>query len=295
MGLTRHASAVCPRTGRPPLSEPSLAVLLTNNTAGSRPSPRHISIIPTVTALCQRRRCPDGASSVWELTERRPAAPEEGRSMWRSSGNGLGRAGGGPLEVGEVNDAAAGGGVLQGVGPILRGAVLQEVADGGSGIAALPDGPHDEGLTAPAVSSSKHALHVGLVVAVLRQEIGAGIGVDAKPLGQGLLRAQEAHGEQAQVGLDDVLSAGLLHQLSGLHDNLHNFQALQVAVAVPDEALGQDVVLPGVLAICVGGLSVAIVHTEDAGPCGPGVAGGAVGRGLVEQLQVDHVGGAVAH
>ena len=84
------------------------------------------------------------------------------------------------------------------------------------------------------------------------------------------------------------------HQLSLEKDSeyrrhyLHNLDANDAAL-VEHEALAHDGVAARVLAVLLCGLGVPVVHTEDARPLRPGIVVCPRLRGLVHQLQIDHL------
>src|SRR5579883_1046374 len=92
----------------------------------------------------------------------------------------------------------------------------QELVDRAGALAALPDGPDDEGLAAPRVAGSEDLADGGGVVAVGRLDIAALVELDAERFDGALVDGMdEAHGEQHEIGLDVELAAGhLAHGLA---------------------------------------------------------------------------------
>jgi hypothetical protein len=165
--------------------------------------------------------------------------------------------------------------------------------------AALVDAPDDEGLATAAITSGEDAVDVGAVLARWGLDVLASILLDHTSHDL-LLGAKESHGQEDEVGREDLLAAlDLLHvpaAASGLGPlNANGLNALDVALAVVDELLGHDAVLTRVLAHVGLDLSVAVVHTVDARPLRPWVVAGTLCRRLRKQLEVDDVLGTVAN
>ena len=73
--------------------------------------------------------------------------------------------------------------------------------DLGSRASALGDGPDHERLPAPAVASGENPGHGRLKLAKLSLEVAPLVHVQTELLHQSLLRAEETHGEEHEVGL----------------------------------------------------------------------------------------------
>jgi hypothetical protein len=162
---------------------------------------------------------------------------------------------------------------------------------------ALVDAPDDQTLAAAAVTSRENALDVGAVLARRGLDVLAGILLDHAGHDL-LLGAEEAHGQQNEVGGENLLAAfDLLHipAAGGGFGPLDtdSLDALDVAFAVVDELFGHDAILARVLAHVGLDFGVAVVDSVDTGPLWPWVVAGALRRRLREQLEVDDVLGTV--
>src|SRR4051794_30831420 len=77
--------------------------------------------------------------------------------------------------------------------------------------AAFVDRPDDQALATPQIARREDARHVGRELAVLRlgrPGVAALGAVDAELVEQRLLRAEEAHGQEHELGGEDALAAG---------------------------------------------------------------------------------------
>lgn len=146
-------------------------------------------------------------------------------------------------------------------------------------------------------------------VTVLGQDVVPPVDREAKAGVQLLLRRDKAHGEDDEVGGEDLLRPGLLLEtllprvLVRHEAHAHGLDATNGVAAAAltalhlclgQEALRHHAVLARVGALHNLGLAVAVVHVEDARPLGPGVVARALGRRPREQLKVDNVFAAVA-
>jgi len=117
-------------------------------------------------------------------------------------------------------------------------------------------------------------------------DVGARIPLQVQGFEQGLLGAQEAHGEQHQLGLYHALGAG---DLLGQH--------LPLCVAHPldiDQMHGLEPTLGVALEFGGRGFFLAIVHAVDLGPFRPGVVRRAFVRGPRHDLDLHQAVAAVA-
>src|SRR5574341_1927048 len=73
---------------------------------------------------------------------------------------------------------------------------------------SLVDRPDHQALAAPAVAGGKDPRNAGRELAVLGLSVGAGILFDAELFENSLLRAEEAHGEEHEIGGINSLRAG---------------------------------------------------------------------------------------
>src|SRR5436305_9926057 len=73
--------------------------------------------------------------------------------------------------------------------------------------AALVDGPDDQALAAAHVAGGEYPRHAGREPAVLRPGVGAGVLLDAELVKELVLRAEEAHRQQHELGGEDALTA----------------------------------------------------------------------------------------
>ncbi|GKT49344.1 uncharacterized protein ColSpa_09525 [Colletotrichum spaethianum] len=186
------------------------------------------------------------------------------------------------------------------------GALLEEQVDLAGGLSTFVDTPDESGLNLPnneglataAVTGSKDTRDVGAVLAGRGLDVLAGVLLDVVAEDAGL-GAEETHGEEDEVGREELLRAvDLLHVPTAGGGagplDADGVDALDLAGAVVDELLGHDAVLAGVLAHVLLDLGVAVVHTVDAGPLGPRVVAGTLRRGLGQELKVDDRLGSVA-
>ena len=167
----------------------------------------------------------------------------------------------------------------------------EEGVDVTSTLATLVDTPDDEGLTATAVTGGKDTGEVGVVVTRRSLDVLAAIELD-DVAHDTLLRAQETHGEQDEVGREELLAAlDVLHVPAarcGLGPfNTDSVDTLDLAAAVIDEVLGHDTVLTRVLAHVSLDFVVTVVGTEDTGPLWPWVVASTLRGRLGQKLEVD--------
>src|SRR5688572_30299815 len=86
----------------------------------------------------------------------------------------------------------------------------QILIDGAGGAAAFVDGPDDEGLPAAAVAGGEDAFKACGEAAVLGLEVRALVAFEAEHLADRLLGTEEAHRQEHELRLPDLLAAGLL-------------------------------------------------------------------------------------
>ena len=155
-----------------------------------------------------------------------------------------------------------------------------EVAvNGGSGFAALGDGPDHQGLAAAHIAGGKDAIHRGHVA-------GVGGNVAAVVEGQAQLLdhavadgAEEAHGQQDEIGVEGVLGAGDGFEL-GRRADANQVQPADVAVFIAGEAEGIHA------PIADAAFLVRVLGAQLQGPERPGSGGGALGGRLGHDLEL---------
>jgi hypothetical protein len=76
------------------------------------------------------------------------------------------------------------------------------------GAAAFVDGPDDQALAATHVARREHAGDAGGVLAVLGPGVAARVAFDAELGEQLVFGAEEAHGQEHELGGEDLLAAG---------------------------------------------------------------------------------------
>ncbi|TFA98676.1 hypothetical protein CCMA1212_009587 [Trichoderma ghanense] len=170
------------------------------------------------------------------------------------------------------------------------GAVLQVQINLTRRHTTLVDAPDNEGLAAASIARSKHALHVGAVLAGRRLDVLASVLLNLVAE-DASLGSKETHGQQDEVGREELLGAlNLLHVPTAARVlcplDTDGVDALDLATAVIDKLLGHDAVLSRILAVVLANLRVAVVDTVDSGPLGPRVVVGTLIRRLGQQLKV---------
>src|SRR5690606_22850211 len=131
-------------------------------------------------------------------------------------------------------------GTLSARGRSELAAAHQVQIDAAGGLAAVGDGPDDQGLPALAVAGGEHAGDAGHE-AIVDLQVAAGIALGAELVEQaGVLRVHEPHGEQHEVGVDRELGAGHALEPAALQLDAHAVQALDVAVLVTLDELRRN-------------------------------------------------------
>ena len=181
----------------------------------------------------------------------------------------------------------------------LSAVTSEEGIDIASALATLVDTPDDQRLSATAVTGSENTGEVGVVVTGRGLDVLAAVKLD-NVAHDTLLRAQETHGKQDEVGREELLATlNVLHVPAtggGLGPlNTDSVDTLDLAATVVDEVLGHDTVLTRVLAHVSLDFVVTIVSSEDTGPLWPWVVASTLSWGLGQQLEVDDRLGAVAN
>src|SRR6478736_3319959 len=166
--------------------------------------------------------------------------------------------------------------------------------------AALVDRPNDQTLPATAIAGGEDPLDRGRVLLVLGLDIGTGVGLEVEVLEQGLLRPEESHGQQHELGGPGLFRAGnlLRHELALVvlaPLDLDGDEFLYVTRGVADKLLHGRNVDARVGAVLGGGLLLAVVQLVGLRPLGPGVVGRALQRRLGENLDLEEALAAVAH
>jgi len=174
----------------------------------------------------------------------------------------------------------------------LSGLAGEEGVDIASTLATLVDAPDNEGLTTTTVTSSENTWEVGVVFASRGLDVLARVKLN-DIVHDTLLGTKETHGEQDEVGREELLAAvNVLHvpaTRSGLGPlDTDSVDALNVAIAIVHEVLGHDAVLTRVLAHVCLDLVVAVVCAEDTRPLWPWVVAGTLWRRLWQKLEVDN-------
>src|SRR5690606_29542147 len=172
------------------------------------------------------------------------------------------------------------------------------VAFAGGG-AAFVDGPDDEALAAAAIAGGEDAGEVGRVDVVVGLDVAARVGVEGERLEQGLLGSEEAHGQQHELRGAGLFGAGLfdgdeLALVVFLPLDLDGDERLDATGGVGVEFFDGGQVNARVGALAGGGFFLAVVHFEGLGPFGPGVVGGALGRGLGQDFDLGDGAAALA-
>src|SRR5690606_6477573 len=120
----------------------------------------------------------------------------------------------------------------------------QPRVDARGGGPSLGDRPHDERLATTGVTGDEHPLDAAHVIQVA-PDVPALVELDAQLLDQALaLRSREAHRQQHELRGDDLLAAGDLLEATVDQLDLHESQAADVTLVVPDELLRRDRVDP---------------------------------------------------
>lgn len=178
------------------------------------------------------------------------------------------------------------------------GVLLKVQINLASSLATLIDTPNDKRLSTTAITSREDTLHIGAVLPSRSLDVLASVLLDLVTQDTSL-RSQETHGQEDEVGREELLrTLNLLHvpttagRLGPL--NTDGVDALHLAAAVVDKLLRHDAELTGVLACVLSHLSVTVVDTVDAGPLGPRVVARTLRGRLRQQLKVDNRLGTVA-
>lgn len=166
-------------------------------------------------------------------------------------------------------------------------------------LSTLMDGPDDQTLAATTISSGVDLRNARAILAHRSVNIRARVLLHIQLVQQVFFWTQEAHGQQNQVALVDLLSAWQLMQLEasiGVPSplDLHSVDSLHISIAVVDKALGRDLEDSRVLAQQVERLLVAIVELEHLGPCWPWIVLGTAVWWTWQDFKGGHVDGSLA-
>lgn len=161
------------------------------------------------------------------------------------------------------------------------------------------DGPDDERLATAHIASGEDSRDVGHVDIMLGFDVGACVGFESELLNDFLFGPEEAEGEESELTGESAGGAGnFLRDEATLFVlapfDLADFEALQIAVGIFEEAFGLDEIIAWVRALESGGFFLAVIHLVDFGPFGPGVVGGAFFGRLGQDFQLKDVGAALA-
>ena len=112
-----------------------------------------------------------------------------------------------------------------------------------------------------------------------------------------MFRAEESHGEQNQVGSDDLFATwnlGHVHlAILELPCDPYSANAGDIPLAVVDEFLAQDVVGSRVVAELLGSFFMSVIGTENPWPLRPWVIGRAVIGWTIEKFEIHQLAATV--
>lgn len=167
------------------------------------------------------------------------------------------------------------------------------------GTATFIERPHDEALTAAAIACSEYSRDIGRVLLELGFRVGAWILFDLEGIEEGGFRAEEAHGEEDELGGNGFFGARhfLGHEATLVvlfPADLDSESCFDPAVFVGDEFLYRGEVGSRVIAEAGCGFFLSIVDFQDLGPFRPGVIPGTFLGGLGQDFELGERAASVA-
>ncbi|RNA35419.1 hypothetical protein BpHYR1_037197 [Brachionus plicatilis] len=154
------------------------------------------------------------------------------------------------------------------------------------------DGPHDQTLSAPAITSRIDLGNTSAILGLRGGYVASGL------LDHSFLGSQKSHRQQNQITFEHCFTAGHFGHLPSstlifFPLDLNSSNSGNISISVINKLLARNLIDPGVFVEQVHGLFVSVVKLEHFGPSGPRVVAGSGRRRLGQYLKSDYVLGSL--